>query len=274
MQESRINPESVGENFPVASKLLPEPWRQPILDFYSYARGLDNISDSASLKREEKRDQLRLIRLAFQENQPEMLPKWALSYYQRVQDRTFSPQHGDELWQAFWQDTEKQRYATFGEVLSYCKLSANPVGHAVLEVSQEFDADVTGADALCTALQLINHLQDVRSDYLKRERIYLPQEWIFAAGLSEKVLEKSETGPKLRGVFNQWLDEVDALLKEAGHLPKTIHHRGVRWELRIILAFARGLARKLRKSDPMAHHVKLGGFHRMMLATGAVIGVC
>ena len=158
--------------------------------------------------------------------------------------------------------------------MSYCKLSANPVGHAVLEVSGEFDADLTAADALCTALQLLNHLQDVRSDYVKRQRIYVPQEWMAQVGLSEKVLEKSETGPKLRVVFHQWLDEVDVLLREAGHLPKTIHHRGVRWELRIILAFARGLARKLRKNDPMARHVKLGSFHRILLAVGAIIGVC
>ena len=273
-QEHRIDPEAIGENFPVASKLLPEQWRQPILDFYSYLRGLDDISDSPTLKREAKRDQLRLVRLGLQEDQPEILPKWALPYYQRLQSGNLSPEHGEALWQAFWQDTEKQRYSNFDEVLAYCRLSANPVGRAVLEISGEANPHYAAADALCTALQLINHLQDVRSDYLERGRIYLPQDWLAKAGLSEKVLGKAETGPKLRHIFTQWLEEIDRLLHQAKPLPKSTRHRGLRWELKIILAFARALSRKLRKADPMARSVKLSKSQQTLIAVGAIMGLC
>lgn len=274
MQQNRINSKRAEENFPVASKLLPELWRRPILDFYSFVRGMDEIADSSVIQREEKREKLRRIRLAIQEEQPDMLPEWSQNYYQRIENQDFSPEHGDKLWKAFWMDTEKNRYRNFDEVLEYCQLSAVPVGRAVLEISKERKPKLGAADALCTALQLLNHLQDARADYLDLNRVYLPQDWFHKTGISEKVLEKAETGPKLRLVFNLWLNEVDKLLRQAGHLPRSIRHRGLRWELRIILAYARALSRKLRKSDPMARRVKLGNFHRAMLGIGAVIGVC
>jgi len=274
MQESRIDSARAQENFPVASKLLPPQWRRPILDFYAFIRGMDEIADDPALKREEKRDQLRVIRLALQEDQPEMLPKWALPYYERMQAGTWSKTYGDTLWEAFWQDTEKLRYRNFDEVLAYCQKSAVPVGRAVLEITKEPQPKLAAADALCTALQLLDHLQDVRGDYQRLGRIYLPQDWMAAEGLGEKVLEKAETGPKLHKLFAQWLDEVDKLLRQAGNLPRSIRHRGLRWELRIILALARGLSRKLRHSDPMARRVRLSNLHKSLLTLGAVIGVC
>lgn len=272
MQDSRTKPEQVGENFPVASQLLPQKWRKPVLNFYAFARGMDDISDHPQLSREEKRDQLRVIRLGLEEKQPDILPKWVQPYYRMVERGSLSAEHGKQLWQAFWQDTEKQRYRTMDEVLAYCRLSAAPVGRAVLEITRQPAADTDAADALCIALQLINHLQDVRSDYLQRQRIYLPQHWLERAGLSEKVLEKAETGPKLRGVFNQWLDEVDRQLKLAEDLPRSIYHRGLRWELQIILAYARALAKKLRRDDPMAHRVRLSGFRKLILSLTAIAG--
>jgi squalene synthase HpnC len=273
MQDNRITPEEIGgENFPVASHLLPEKWRQPVLDFYSFLRGMDEIADSPHLKREEKRDQLRVIRIALQEDQPEMLPAWAKPYEARIRRGEFSDIHGEQLWQAFWQDTEKDRYRNFREVLGYCQLSANPVGRAVLEIAGEQLADEASADALCTALQLINHLQDVRSDYLERGRIYLPQDWLQDTGLSEKVLDKAETGPKLRAVFNQWLAEIDPLLEQASQLPRTIRHRGLRWELKIILVWAKALAKQLKHQDPMARRVRLSKSNRFFLSMLAITG--
>lgn len=271
MQPARLSPDAYDENFPVASRLLLPQWRGPILDFYSYIRGLDEISDAPDLKREKKRQQLRLIRIAVQKRNSEMLPKWALGYFGQLQRGRMSPQHGEQLWQAFWQDTEKSRYHNFQEVLDYCKLSAAPVGRAVLEIAGEKNPNLLASDALCIALQLLNHLQDVRGDYIQRRRCYLPQDWLLAAGLSDKVLRKAETGPKLRKVFNQWLDETDKLLKIAGKLPRSIRHRRLRWEVKIILALAQELSRKLRRSDPMRHKVRLTKTERFFAAIGAFL---
>lgn len=274
MQEPRIHPAIETENFPVASALLPQAWRAPIFDFYRFVRELDDIADHPQLAREEKREKLRLIRLALREKRDDLLPEWALPYVQQIEAERFSAQHGDQLWQAFWQDTEKSRYRNFAELMAYCTLSANPVGRALLEIAEEPNPNLAAADALCSALQLLNHLQDVRSDYLQRQRIYLPQAWLAEAGLAEKVLEKAQTGAKLRSVFDSWLDEIDALLRQAGHLPRSLRHRGLRWEVRVMLALARGLSRKLRKADPMAKKVKLGKLHRSLLSIGGIIGLC
>ncbi len=272
MQDNRIKPELTHENFPVASKLLPERCRQPILSFYSLIRGMDNIADDGSMPNVEKRDHLRRIRLAFQENQPEMLPSWAQDYYHLLAQRIFSHEWADKLWQAFWTDTEKSRYRDMDEVLAYCHLSAVPVGRFILEIAGEVKAKRSQADALCIALQLINHLQDVRSDYLERKRIYLPQFALDQQGLSERILEKAETGPKLRIIFNQWLDIIDDYLALASHLPKTIYHRGLRWEVQIIIAYAKALSRQLRKKDPMYQKVKLSASRKIWISILAILG--
>ncbi len=271
MQSIGLSPKQYRENFPVASWLLPQQLRAPILDFYSYVRGLDEISDSVQLHRTKKRQQLRLIRIAVQKQNAEMLPQWALGYFRQLQSKRISAVHGERLWQAFWQDTEKMRYNNFAEVIDYCKLSAAPVGRAVLEMAGEKHANILASDALCIALQLLNHLQDVRSDYLKRKRCYLPQDWLAEFGLSDKVLRKAATGKKLRKIFDRWLDEVDKLLLIAGKLPRSIKQRRLRWEVRIIIAMAHELSRKLRKNDPMRYKVRLSKVERFFAAIGAFL---
>lgn len=263
MQPARFTPRDYHESFPVASRMLPEGARQKILDFYSFARGMDEICDSPSLPREEKRHQLRSLKVMLQESAPEMLPDWALGYHWLLVNHALSPVHGEQLWQACWQDTEKSHYLSFEEVVAYARLSAAPVGRAVLDLMNETGAEQSASDALCIALQLLDHLQDVRADYLLRQRVYLPRHWLEEAGLSDKVLAKKETGPKLRLVFDRWLDETDKLLHYARHLPGSLRDRRLRWEVQAILACARALSHKLRHGDPMAGKVRLSGWEKL-----------
>lgn len=271
-QTARYHPADYRENFPVASKWLPDAWRQAILDFYSYVRGLDEISDHPTLPREEKRQKLRVIRLGIQERNPDMVPHWAHPYLQMLFEKRLSAEYGDALWQAFWQDTEKDRYRSFADLLAYCRLSAAPVGRAVLAIANEPKPDLRGADALCIALQLLNHLQDARSDYEQRERIYLPLDWMEAEGLGEGVLGKHQTGPKLRRVFDQMLDETDKLLLTAKRLPKSIQQWRLRYEVRVILALAIALSRKLRDADPMSRRIALSRSEKKMAALRGLLG--
>jgi farnesyl-diphosphate farnesyltransferase len=270
-QPAVYEPEAYDENFPVASRLLQKEWRAPILSFYSFIRGMDEISDSPTLAHEQKRQQLRLIKIALKKENPELLPEWAQSYYHYVTEGKFSGQYGELLWKAFWQDTEKHRYHHFSEVIDYCKYSAAPVGRAVLEIAGEKHPNLIASDALCIALQLLNHLQDLRSDYLTRERCYLPQSWLREVGIHESVLEKKRTGPKLRRVQDRWLDETDKLLKVATRLPRSIRNRRLRWEIKIILAWAQELSRKLRRRDPLRERVKLTKLERTLAAVGGFL---
>ncbi len=90
-----------------------------------------------------------------------------------------------DLLSAFRQDVEKHRYADFSEVLDYCRRSANPVGRLVLLLSGHRDPSLLpAADALCTALQLINFFQDIAQDLDENDRVYLPQDEMAAHGVT------------------------------------------------------------------------------------------
>ncbi len=263
MQPARITQKDYHDSFPISARLLPEESRQKVIDFYGFAKGMEEICDNPALPREEKRQQLRVLKVTMQENTPDLLPDWAMGYHWLLVNGGISPGHGEQLWQASWQDTEKTHYLTMDEVLAYARLAAAPIGRGVLEIMKETGAERGAVDALCMGLQLLDHLQNVRSDYLLRQRVYLPRHWMEEAGISEKVLTKKETGPKLRQVFDLWLDEVDKLLHYARHLPGSLQNKRLRWEVQAILACALELAKKLRQADPMAGKVRLTGWEKL-----------
>src|SRR3546814_3843453 len=89
---------------------------------------------------------------------------------------------GTDLIAAFKQDAVKRRYADWGELLGYCRLSANPVGRYLLDLHGEDPAGYAASDALCSALQILNHLQDCQGDYRQLDRVYLPQDRLAAEG--------------------------------------------------------------------------------------------
>ncbi len=243
--------------FPFSPTLLAEELRQPASDFLAFIRRMEEISHHPNLPREEKRQQLRLLRLTLQEHNTELLPEWALGYHILLEQRRLSPQHGEQLWQAAWQSTEKDSYLTLEEVINYVRMAAAPIGRGFLEIARETDADRAATDGLSCALQLIQLLQNVRSDYLLHQRVYLPKHWLEEAGISDKVLSKKETGPRLRGIFNQWIDEIDSQLQKANALPATLKNRKLKAEVKRVLAMSHEFARLLRKSDPMMGRIRL-----------------
>lgn len=246
--------------FPLSPRLLPEALRQPMRDFYGYAWTLEEISDSTALAREEKRQQLRLLRVTLQEHHTDLLPDWALGYQILIDQGRLSPLHGEHLWQAAWQVTEQDRYLTMEEVLTHARMAAAPIGRGIMEILGEKEVDRAGVDAFCVALWLLETLQNVRADYLLRHRVYLPQHALEEAGISDKVLTKKETGPKLRLVFNDWLEEAASQLKRTAYLTESVQNKLLRKELKILISQKNTLTRKLLKADPMAGKVRLSGW--------------
>lgn len=270
MQPTHTIQKDFHKYFPVSTSLMAEAVRQSVRDFYGYAWTMEDICDNPALPREEKRQQLRLLRVTLQEHNTELLPDWALGYQILLDQGRLSPLHGEHLWQAAWQDTEQDRYLTMEEVLAHVRLAAVPIGRGVMEITGEKEVDRAAADALCIALMLIDILQNARADYLLRQRVYLPQHWLEEAGVSDKVLTKKETGPKLRLLFNDWLDEVESQLTRAAFLPGSLQQRRLRGEIKSILATTRELTRKLRRSDPMAGKIRLTGSERFFAGLGAL----
>jgi squalene synthase HpnC len=245
------------ENFPVASVLLPKTARRPILHFYSFARNADDIADSPLLPSHEKTALLSHLQQAVHDGNALAAPPWAQDYIADTKNHVHDPKHGIDLLRAFLQDATKTRYLTFAELLEYCRYSAAPVGRVVLESSNETHANLVAADALCTALQLINHMQDCQDDYQQLNRIYLPKDWMQEYGVSESDLDNTLSSPALRQLFVRYLDECRQLLNTASALPSTVHSPRLRLELLLILELAHALVKKLSYADPLQKAVKL-----------------
>jgi phytoene synthase len=175
------------ENFPVASLLLPAPLREPVEIIYRFARSADDFADEGS-----DPPQVRLEKLNDYRAQ---LAAPSTPLFQDVQK--IIREHGlpvqlfTDLLDAFSQDVTKKRYENYAEVLDYCRRSANPVGRLLLCLFKRTnDSDFLQSDAICSALQLVNHWQDVDIDYTKDNRVYLPQTDMTRFGVTERHLEE------------------------------------------------------------------------------------
>lgn len=245
------------ENFPVASWLLPAHAREGILHFYAFARNADDIADDPYLAPEEKHAQLEKLRTGLGAGNRHMTPQWAHAYMDEIDADRTRQQHGLDLLSAFRQDIDKRRYATFEELLDYCTRSAVPVGRTVLELCNETHADLPAADALCTALQLLNHLRDAGEDFRELDRIYLPQAWLQEHGADEEDLADDITSPAMKATFTTYLNACAELLEQAAPLPHSITDFRLRLELALTIELAHALHKQLRKRDPLAAKIRI-----------------
>jgi hydroxysqualene synthase len=246
------------ENFPVGSWLLPAPLRPHVAAFYAFVRAADDIADNPDLTPDEKIARLERFEAALT-GPPALaaaLPK-AQALRVSLAATRVSPHHAQDLLAAFKRDATQLRYRDWPDLLSYCALSASPVGRYLLDLHGEAGELYRFSDPLCDALQLLNHLQDCRDDYRALDRVYLPLDSFAAAGIGVEALDQPATSPALRQVLDRVLDGVDAMLITADELPRALRSRRLAAESAVILAIARRLAWELRWRDPLAERVEL-----------------
>ena len=169
------------ENFPVASWLIAPSHRALILAFYNFVRSADDIADHPSLSAQEKVDWLDRM-------EADLLGSGdgnaaAVALRGALAERAMSPQHAQDLLKAFRLDATKLRYRDWDDLMGYCAYSAMPVGRFVLDVHGESRSTWPASDAICAALQVINHIQDCADDYRNLDRVYLPLDALAAQGL-------------------------------------------------------------------------------------------
>jgi len=160
------------ENFPVASWLIAARHRPAILAFYEFVRVADDIADHPSLRAGDKLVRLERLEqslLGGNEEEPD-----GVALRDILTRRKLSFQHARDLLRAFRQDVTQHRYRGWSDLVDYCAYSAMPVGRFVLDVHGEARSTWPASDALCAALQIINHLQDCADDYRALGRVYLP----------------------------------------------------------------------------------------------------
>lgn len=242
------------ENFPVGSRLVAPQLRPHFLAYYAFARATDDIADAPCLAPEEKIRRLDAFE-AVLEGRARGLSK-AEALAASLAATGISTVRATDLLVAFRADATKTRYRSLAELLAYCRYSADPVGRFLLDLHREDPALYPASDALCTALQILNHLQDMGEDLARLDRAYVPLDWLEAEGETVRALAARRVSPGLRRVMDRLLDEVDRLLDTADGLV-ALSTRSLAGEAAAIRALARRLAARLRREDPLATRVQL-----------------
>ncbi|SME96278.1 squalene synthase HpnC [Streptomyces sp. Amel2xC10] len=234
------------ENFPVAPFFLPRAWRDDLMAVYGFARLVDDIGDGdlapggadarlLGVAPADADDRMVLLD-AFEADLRRVFdgePRHPLLRRLRptVRRRSLDPGPFLDLITANRQDQLVTRYETYDDLVAYCELSANPVGRLVLAVTGTATPErVRRSDAICTALQIVEHLQDVSED-LGRDRVYLPAEDMKRFHVGESDLAADSAGASVRALVAYEAQRAGGLLNEGAPLVGSVHGR-----LRLLLA--------------------------------------
>ena len=273
-----------GENFTVVSWFLPRELRAPMFAVYAFCRFTDNLGDDPDAEPAERLSRLDAwqadLELAFDGSLPQHPINVAL---QHVAER--KPLRADpfrRLIEANRLDQRRSRYETFQDVLAYCDLSANPVGEMVLAL---WDID-TGSDegryrrelsdATCTALQIANHWQDVRRDYLDAGRIYLPLDELQGFGLSEEeigeAIRERQCPDAYRTLMRFQVDRAEAWFRKGERLIDEVPAE-LAIDLRLFTDGGRAVLAAIERQDydTLTRRPRVGKGTRVWLALRAAI---
>lgn len=257
------------ENFPVASFLLKPEHRAPVMAFYHFARAADDVADNAAASADEKLVLLGAMRATLAGTSDASPESKALRAV--LAQHALTPQHGLDLLTAFERDCTVDRYATWEALMDYCRYSAAPVGRYVLDVHREDHATWPASDALCAALQVINHLQDCGKDYRAIDRVYIPTEMLGSAGARVEDLGADRASPALRSVIVALAEKTQGLLAQSAAFSGMIRDKRLAVEVAIIQRLAESLTMRLLAHDPLSERVHHGKVEMAGLAAWAAI---
>lgn len=224
------------ENFPVASVLLPARLRPPVEAIYAFARSADDLADEGHAEPEARLAALRAYEAELdriESGAPGDIPLFA-RLATTVKNHALPLQPFRDLLSAFKQDVVKTRYASFEELLDYCRRSANPVGELMLRLyGAAGETELRQSDAICSALQLINFWQDVAIDW-KKARIYIPQEDMQAFDVTEAHLDQTRIDSQWKALMQFEVNRARALMLSGAPLALRLPGR-IGWELRLVV---------------------------------------
>lgn len=247
------------ENFPVASWLVRPDARGPVMAYYRFARAADDIADHPTASPTEKLRLLAHMRAGLEGGEAGEGDPYAQALARECRARGLTLAHAHDLLDAFVQDCTQTRRADWDDLMAYCRYSAMPVGRFVLDVHGEDRQCWTMNDALCAALQIINHTQDCGKDYRALNRIYLPADMLAAAGVPETALAADRSSLALLGVIRTVTERTQGLLRASAPFADAIADRRLALEVAVIQHLAEDLCELLLTRDPLAekvHHAK------------------
>ncbi len=239
------------ENFPVASRLLPGRLRQPIAVIYAFARTADDFADEGDLNAAQRiaaLDNMRIQLLGLEHGEISDDPifqalAWVIQEHQLPVDLFL------DLLSAFTQDVSKTRYADFGEVVDYCRRSANPVGRLLLHLhKQDNPRNLAYSDGICSALQLINFLQDLNQDAIENDRIYIPRDELEKFRVTEDHLRNKVSDGAMRQLLNFQIERAEKILRAGAPLGKALTGR-FGFEIRMTILGGSRILSALKRQD-------------------------
>jgi hydroxysqualene synthase len=243
------------ENFPVASWLIHERHRPAILAFYEFVRVADDIADHPELSAPDKvamLDRLEAGLVGRAEPEPVAARLRAV-----LSERGLSSRHAQDLLTAFRMDATKLRYRDWDDLIHYCSYSAMPVGRFVLDVHGDGRSTWPANDALCAALQIINHVQDCGKDYRDLDRVYIPEDALARHGTTVEALAEPKASPELRSCLRDLVERTAVLLRGAETFSTQVNDLRFGLEIAVIYRLAQTLIQRLLQRDPLSERVHL-----------------
>ncbi|HNQ03658.1 MAG TPA: squalene synthase HpnC [Thiobacillaceae bacterium] len=237
------------ENFPVASLFLPARLRPAVRAIYAFARSADDFADEGdhpATWRLERLAEYRAHLRALERGEDVVHPVFrALAPHIRAHQLPHALFH--DLLSAFEQDCGKTRYADFGEVMGYCRRSANPIGRLLLHLYGDADPrHLAWSDGICSALQLINFLQDIPVDW-RKGRVYLPQDELARFGIAESQIAAGRTDGLWQMFMKHQVERARRMLQAGAPLGKVLPGR-IGMEMRLIILGGSRILEKIHDS--------------------------
>ena len=247
------------ENFPVASFLMTKKIRSIVRVFYFFARMADDIADHQKLSSNQKKKILLFFDNAISKSKKtnnKVLDKMIAKFKELPSGKKYSR----NLLKAFMMDASNKKYKNWNDLLYYCKFSANPVGRFVIDAVNErknIEKIYEASDSLCTALQIINHIQDCKKDFKELNRVYIPESFFKKYSLDKKILRKSKSIENFERLKIEIVDNVLVSLRKTKLGLREIQSWRLRKETLIILNIAKRLCNLLKINDPLEKQIKL-----------------
>jgi squalene synthase HpnC len=258
-----------GENFPVGSLLIRPDLRVHVHAFYNFARAADDISDHPLLEAETKVSRLDRFADVLLGAPGHDVPS-AIAMRSSLLATNITPQHCLDLLTAFKRDATQLRYRDWADLMDYCRYSASPVGRHVLALHGIGESAWPANDSLCSALQVINHIQDCADDYAQLDRVYIPQDMLAARDGQTEQLAAHASGTELRLTLDDMLAKMEKMMPLARQLPRFVPDVRLQCETSVICELADRLIALLRRRDPLCDNVKLG---KISVGFAAITGI-
>ena len=262
------------ENFPVASRLLPRNLQRPIAALYCFARTADDLADEGDQSAEQRLAALKALGAQLDDiaiGMPQQ-DDLGIALADTIKQHALPISLFHDLLAAFRQDVTQTRYNNVGEVMGYCKLSANPIGRLLLHLmGQAEPRNLAYSDAICSALQLINFYQDLAQDYRENDRIYIPQDELMRFDVSEEQFRAERSDYPMQDLMQFQYDRAERLLRSGAPLAKRLPGR-FGWEIRFTVLGGLRVLHRLTESVDVFARPRLGPLDWLAIGWQAVRG--